>query len=133
MWLPLEWGELPTGTAEVILVNSVIHFENRLGAPKAHIFSADVLAALSPERRGIGAGERPSGSYWKTHYGRFCPPGGYRSGMVFSIYAMPEVDYQLRQVDELELADLERLDESALASGSLAVYYGQKNGPVAGD
>jgi hypothetical protein len=46
---------------------------------------------------------------------------------------MPQVDYQLRQVNELELSDLERLDESALASGSLAVYYGRKSGPIAGD
>jgi hypothetical protein len=133
MWLPLRWSEAPPGTDELILVNSVIHFENRIGAPRAHVFSADVLAALSPERRRIEVKETPKGSYWKTHYGRFCPPRNEKSGMVFSIYAMPQVDYRLRQVNELELADLEALDRSALASGSLAVFYGQRKGPVAGD
>jgi hypothetical protein len=125
VWLPLKWTRVPVGTVELILVSSISRFEEQLGRPKAHLQSVNLLGGLSSRLRQLKPGADPDRSYRKTHFTDLCPSRSKITGMVFVIYAMGQQQYRLRQIQELELTDLEGLEASALASGSLRVLYGR--------
>lgn len=116
---PLEWSELPDGTAELALVVDDLDADG---------FVHWLVTGISPDAGSIGGGavagrEHPNG-YGERGYGGPRPPIGdpphrYR----FQLFALPE---PLSVPDEPDPGELrQRLEENALATGTLVARFGR--------
>jgi phosphatidylethanolamine-binding protein (PEBP) family uncharacterized protein len=91
--LPLRWTNVPPGTAELIIyVLKPIHVPK---GKKAHALVQWVVAGISPQLHGMGAGKLPQGAIvginsveHKTDYS-ICPEKGTLQPYIFDLFAMP--------------------------------------------
>jgi phosphatidylethanolamine-binding protein (PEBP) family uncharacterized protein len=125
IWLPIEWSNVPKGSAELILAvtfNKIVHKKN--GAVESTLVSQAIVAGLSPDLRRLNVGPPPDGSFIKHHYaGGYCPPQNRESGLLFSLYAMPP-GHRPKRFEAIGLSTIKALEKGAVASGSLPAFYG---------
>ena len=126
VWLPLEIAGVPSQAVELILVASRSGFHRDKGEKRAQLISLNLLGSISPDLKYLEVGAQPAGSFWKKHYKGFCPDASEVgiSGFVFVVYAMRNrLAEKLKKIVYLYPSEVDELERSAIASGSLAVLY----------
>lgn len=126
IWVPLEWGPMPPGVAEIavsISFNEIVRKSG--GAVESTLASEMVVGGLAPSVRRLDVGHLPTGAFITDHTaGGYCPPPGQESGVVFAVYGLPG-GHRLHKFEAIGLPTIEGLTRSAIAWGSLpAVYRG---------
>jgi hypothetical protein len=121
-WLPLEWGALPPGTAEVVLYvgrYSTVTTEDKavLTVP-----SAVVVLGLDPSSHRLKQGPWPAGAKVVRYRPESsCPQGRGNHGFLVRVFALPERGAIRPQ--EVDLSILVRLAGEAVGEGRLLARY----------
>jgi hypothetical protein len=129
VWLPLHWGRVPAGTAELILYTGVYGPKKALSANRTLSFTVaeSLLVGLRPTLHELPAGRVPNGARVLSRAGvPVCPGGAAKGEIVFLLYALP---YGKRMGRELVSSPmppriLGAISGAALAEGRLGADYG---------
>lgn len=130
IWVPLTWDEVPDGTEEIAIAISVSRLTRTGDAQVSALAGQWFIGSLDPHRRHLNTGPLPPGALFGVHSpgtGSFCPSKNQEIGLVFSVYAMPDIDFgdELRK-GRLEAGGVETvkaLEDNALAAGLLSAVY----------
>lgn len=137
VWVPLEWGEVPKETAEIVIAIAIDRFRRSGNAVSSRLVGEWFIGGLDSHRRRLGVGALPSGAFLGTHKpktGSLCPKGHREIGLIFSVYAMPHTDslgeFEGTAGTRIEAGGLETIEAlaaDALASGTLSAVYRKSN------
>jgi hypothetical protein len=72
LWLPLEWGAVPSETKELAVYMGHFHYETVDGRRKLVVPFADLVSHIRPSVHRIAANGLPEGVSW-SFFGRSCP------------------------------------------------------------
>jgi hypothetical protein len=74
LWLPLKWGEVPTGTVELAVYIGRYEYKQTKDGRELRVPFGDLLSRIDPTLRGIAANTVPQGATWSTFGAPSCPP-----------------------------------------------------------
>jgi phosphatidylethanolamine-binding protein (PEBP) family uncharacterized protein len=128
IWLPLQWGALPSNTVELALY--VARFgpvvKTPTGASAAKLLAQSLVIGLKPSLRGLPAGKLPHGALIGFYgagrkHSPICPPKGNKQSLLFRLYALSSAQHVNAGLQGVNL--LGKLNQQALAAGSFTASY----------
>jgi len=130
IWLPLQWGEVPKDTKELVLVFEGFSAPRRVahspGEDLSVLISGGGIVGLSPALRGVGVGPVPAGARFVSEaHVPICSARSAGRQIVFTLYALPrghEVTEALRLKPPSEL--LAAIARQATGLGEFTAGYG---------
>ena len=128
IWLPVQWGALPSNTAELVL------YIGRYSAPRSRpgavarprLIAQSIIVGLKPTLHELTSGRPPSGAligYYEVgnKLEPLCPPKGTTQDFLFQLYAL---------TGKLNISGgaqggefLKKLSSGAVAVGTFAASY----------
>ncbi len=129
IWLPLQWGALPSNTEELVLYTGGFGSPRNIavGAKFTPLIAASLIIGLSPKLTGLPVGELPADTLRlvQTHV-PVCPPRTGGREFVFKLFALSREQSisksSLKYESPFRL--LKRLYNEALAEGEFTTRYG---------
>ena len=133
LWLPLEWGSVPSDTKELAIYIGRFRYDKAGGAKKLIVPFGELISGIEPSLRQNPASVLPEGASW-SYFGVSCPPersGQHVLQIIFALdRARPESNLDKRLATRLteEALDHEWSNGNQRSPGSLtedAVGIGQ--------
>jgi len=143
LWLPLKWGAVPKGTAELAIYIGRVEYENVDGAKKFVAPFGALVYGIDPALHGIAANTFPQGVGPAGYYGRSCPSVRTGQDILLALLALDRrgaappsltADFGTRLAEETLRVEqpatssepaMKLLDET-LAVGRITATYGPK-------
>jgi phosphatidylethanolamine-binding protein (PEBP) family uncharacterized protein len=120
---PLQWGDIPPGTAELVLfLLDLGHTERAAsGGTQAKLSVAWTVRGLSPTLTGMAAGKLPPRAIVGPHRYSICPPKGGTGEYMFRLYALSSRVSASPRVSELEV--FRKINRASSVAGAFVSAY----------
>lgn len=123
IWFPLEWGQVPRRTGEIVVVIGVQKITRKGGGVSTQTVNEFLIGGLNPRMRKLQIGPIPKGAFITQYSSPGCPVRQQESGLSFAVYAMPQGRH-LQAYEAVGYSTLKALGQTALAKGSFGALYG---------
>jgi hypothetical protein len=120
-WLPLRWGPVPSGTAEIVVVTTR-YTQSVVGHSAASTLNGvSLLDGVPPTAGEFSVSSSNAESIRYHQVGSVCPAENAKAKFFIQIFAMPANHPALETLEDMEI--LEMLFKYALGRGELDVAY----------
>jgi len=109
LWVPLQWGKVPTGTKELAVYLGRFKYANEHGKRRVVVQFADLVSKFSPGERRIVANVLPEGVSW-SYFGTNCVTAQRGQKLLLEVFALDRIGP--RQITRSQAT---QLTEEALA------------------
>jgi hypothetical protein len=143
LWLPLEWGPVPSDTKELVAYIGRFKYKDLNGARKLVVPFGDLITHIKPSRRNMPANTFPPGVGWAAFGPISCPLARRGQNVLLELFALDrtranwELKGRLATRLTEEALDQDgpstsskspgKLTQDALAAGHLVATYGPRS------